>query len=146
MYQNRNPYSRPSPGQRPYRPPVCQDDEAVQVHTKAAAKTRSPKKEHLLKNIETADDLKLNPLRYHTSVLLSMEDICIAYKDTPVCQNINFTVRQGDRICLRGKNGCGKTSLIRLILGEPVPYTGSLHLGNQVKLSYISPGHLLAKR
>lgn len=128
-------------GLRPDRGHIGRQSAKMMKRSKSTQKRQQnaiSEKEHLLKNIETADDLKLHPLRYHTSVLLSMEDISIAYKDTPVCQNINFTVRQGDRICLRGKNGCGKTSLIRLILGEPVPYTGSLHLGNQVKLSYIS--------
>lgn len=92
----------------------------------------------LLKNIETAEDLKLNLLTYHTDVLLSMEDISIDYGSRPVCRGISLTVRRGDRICLRGKNGSGKTSLIRLILGDPVPHTGSFHLGSQVKISYIS--------
>lgn len=92
----------------------------------------------LLKNIETAEDLKLNLLTYHTDVLLSMEDISIDYGSRPVCRDISLTVRKGDRVCLRGKNGSGKTSLIRLILGDPVPHTGSFHLGSQVKISYIS--------
>lgn len=92
----------------------------------------------LLKNIETAEDLKLNLLTYHTDVLLSMKDISIDYGSRPVCRDISLTVRRGERICLRGKNGSGKTSLIRLILGDPVPHTGSFHLGSQVKISYIS--------
>lgn len=95
-------------------------------------------KEKLLKNIETTDDLKLNPLTYHTDVILSVEDISIYYGETPVCQNVRFSIRQGDRICLRGKNGCGKTSLIRLILGEGISHTGSFHLGSGVKISHIS--------
>lgn len=95
-------------------------------------------KQGLLKNIETTDDLKLNLLSYHTDVLLTMEDIGICYGETPVCLNINLTIRKGDRICLRGKNGCGKTSLIRLILGDPIPYTGTFRLGSGIKISYIS--------
>lgn len=95
-------------------------------------------KEGLLKNIETMDDLKLNPLTYHTDLILSMEDVSISYGEAPVFQNISFSVRQGSRVCLRGKNGCGKTSLIKLILGEQIPYTGSFHLGSGVKISYIS--------
>lgn len=95
-------------------------------------------KETLLKNIETMDALKLNPLSYHTDLILSMENITISYGTIPILQNISFFVRQGSRVCLRGKNGCGKTSLIKLILGEEIPYTGSFHLGSGVKISYIS--------
>lgn len=95
-------------------------------------------KEGLLKNIETAEDLKLNLLSYHTDVLLTMEDISIRYGQIPVCQNINLTIRKGNRICLRGKNGCGKSSLIKLVLGDPIPYTGDYHLGSGIRISYIS--------
>lgn len=95
-------------------------------------------KETLLKNIETMDELKLNPLTYHTDLILSMEDVGISYGETPVFEKLSFSVRRGSRVCLRGKNGCGKTSLIKLILGEEVPYTGSFHLGSGVRISYIS--------
>lgn len=95
-------------------------------------------KEGLLQNIETADALKLKPLVYHTDVMLTLENVCISYGEHPVCSDITFTVRQGDRIALKGKNGCGKTSLIKLILGNPIPYTGSFRLGSGVKISYVS--------
>ncbi|MGC4019003.1 MAG: ABC-F type ribosomal protection protein [Muricomes sp.] len=95
-------------------------------------------KEKLLKNIETSEDLKLNPLVYHTDVLLSMENVSVSYGDIAVCRNISFTVRRGDRICLKGKNGSGKTTLIKLILGESIPYTGNFQLGSGIKISYIS--------
>ena len=42
-----------------------------------------------------------------------------------------------DRIALSGKNGSGKTSLIRLLLGESIPYDGTLRRGSNLKLSYI---------
>ena len=95
-------------------------------------------KEKLLKNIELADSLKLIPLTYHADILLSMENVSISYENTDVCHDIDLTVHRGDRICLKGKNGSGKTSLIRLILGESVPYTGDFRLGSGVKISYIS--------
>lgn len=95
-------------------------------------------KETLLKNIETMDELKLNPLTYHTDLILSMEDVGISYGKTPVFEKLSFSVRRGSRVCLRGKNGCGKTSLIKLILGEKIPYTGSFHLGSGIRISYIS--------
>lgn len=95
-------------------------------------------KEGLLKNIESMDDLKLNPLHYHADILLTMENISIVYNTNTVCSDISFTIRQGERILLKGKNGCGKTSLIRLILGHPIPHTGTVTLGRSVKISYVS--------
>lgn len=94
-------------------------------------------KEKLLKNIETAENLKLNSLPWHSSLLLSADNISISYGDISVCQNISFSVHKGDRICLKGKNGCGKTSLMRLLLGDPVPHKGSFYIGTGIKISYI---------
>lgn len=95
-------------------------------------------KEKLLKNIETTDALKLTPLRYHSQILVSLKDVSVSY-DHPVCGNISFEVRQGDRICLCGKNGCGKSSLLKLILSDKtLTHSGELYIGSGLKISYIS--------
>jgi len=95
-------------------------------------------KSGLLKNIEQADDLKIFPLKYHTSNLVSLRDVSISFDDKNVCLGVNFTIEQGDRIALQGKNGSGKTSIIKMICGEDVPYTGDIHRGSQLKISYVS--------
>ena len=83
-------------------------------------------KSKLLKNLETAESLKLSPLPYHTSRLLELSDVSIAYGSRAVCSNISFTIEQGDRIALQGKNGSGKSSILKLICGENIPYQGIL--------------------
>ncbi len=95
-------------------------------------------KENLLKNIDISENLKLNPLSYHTSVLLSMLDVSITYESKTIISNVSFTVQQGSRTCISGKNGCGKTSILKLILGDQIPYSGTFKLGSGVKISYIS--------
>lgn len=95
-------------------------------------------KSKLLKNIETSDSLKLSQLSYHASTLISLENISIKYDDKPICENISFSVEKGDRISLSGKNGCGKSSILKLICGENIPYTGTLRKGNQLKISNVS--------
>ena len=40
--------------------------------------------------------------------------------------NLSMDVLSGDRVALVGRNGCGKTSLIKLILGEDIAYTGEI--------------------
>lgn len=95
-------------------------------------------KETLLKNVETMEQLRLNLLPYHTDLLLNMENIAISYGGKPVCSDITFTIRRGDRFVLKGKNGCGKTSLLKLILGDSIPHTGAFALGSGLKLSYVS--------
>lgn len=94
-------------------------------------------KEKLLKNVETMDVLKLNPMKYHSRRLVSLKDISIGYPSTG--SDICFEICQGDRICLHGKNGCGKSSLLKLILGKnPPPYSGELNIGGGLKISYVA--------
>ena len=95
-------------------------------------------KANLLKNIESADSLKLSQLVYHKRQLAELEHISIHYGEKRVCSDISFTIEQGDRIALSGKNGSGKSSIIKLILGEEIDHTGTLRKGSQLKISYVS--------
>ena len=76
-------------------------------------------KEGLLKDIERADSLKLTPLVYHSQRLLEGRELAAAYPGAGR-RPVSFTLNQGDRLCLDGGNGSGKTSLLRLALGELV--------------------------
>lgn len=95
-------------------------------------------KSKLLKNIETADTLKISQLSYHTDRLAALSDVSIFYSGKPVCQNISFTIERGDRIALCGKNGSGKSSIIKLICGGDIAYTGELFVGSRLAISYVS--------
>ena len=75
-------------------------------------------KSALLRNIETAAPLKLRPLKHHSSRLLSVENLSIAYGENTVFRDMSFTLEQGERVALIGGNGCGKSSLLKLICGE----------------------------
>lgn len=94
-------------------------------------------KSKLLKNVEEADTLKIMPLPFHSRRLLNMREISIAYGEKEVCKNIAFTINQGDRIALTGKNGSGKSSILKLIAGEPIPYTGVLEIPKGLTVSYV---------
>ena len=95
-------------------------------------------KSSLLKNIDTADSLKLNQTHYHKPHLVSLADVSISYGSKTVCENISFTIKQGDRICLQGKNGSGKSSIIKLICGEDITHTGNISIGSGLLISYVS--------
>lgn len=95
-------------------------------------------KSRLLKNVETVEDLKLFPLAYHSERLLSFRDTALYYGEKQVCGSLSFTVNRGDRVALRGPNGCGKTSLLKLILGEYIAYTGEFHRASGLVISYVS--------
>ena len=52
--------------------------------------------------------------------------------------NVNLTLTHGQRIAFIGPNGMGKTTLLRLIIGELSPLNGQIHLGSGVKMGYVS--------
>lgn len=95
-------------------------------------------KSHLLKNIEPSEALKISQLTYHKSRLAELDKVSIFYGDKVVCEDISFTIEQGERIALSGRNGSGKSSILKLICGEPIPYTGACRVGSQLKISYVS--------
>ncbi|WP_349948119.1 ribosomal protection-like ABC-F family protein [Lacrimispora sp. BS-2] len=99
-------------------------------------------KKGLLKNIEDVEDLKLYPLKYRTSRILTLKNV-VPYYGMPVCEPVSFTLEQGQRISLQGKNGCGKSSILKLILGENVTgesisYEGDKETASGLKISYVS--------
>lgn len=95
-------------------------------------------KSKLLKNIDTMDALKICPLEYHADLLAKFKDVSVYYDKKRVCSQISFQIRQGERVCLLGRNGCGKSSILKLLLGEELAYEGNVHVGSGLKISYIS--------
>lgn len=95
-------------------------------------------KSRLLKNIERSDALKIFQTPYHTKRLVELKDVSIAYGKEPVCGPVSFTVEQGDRIALQGANGSGKSSILKLICGQNIPYAGDFWRGSGLKISYVA--------
>jgi ATP-binding cassette subfamily F protein uup len=60
--------------------------------------------------------------------LLQLREITLKYSSAPLLDEIDFQVEAGERICLLGRNGAGKTSLMRLITGEETPNSGEMIL------------------
>lgn len=95
-------------------------------------------KSALLRNIEQTAELKIQSLEFHSRKLIQLENVSVSYDGKTVCEDVNFTVNQGERIALTGCNGCGKSSILRLICGEIITHSGSIIKNNQLKISYVS--------
>ncbi|MDV4151307.1 ABC-F type ribosomal protection protein [Clostridium sp. AL.422] len=95
-------------------------------------------KSKLLKNIESNERLKIIPLSFHSDKLVELIDISIYYDDRFICEGVKFTIEQGERIAIKGKNGSGKSSILKLICGEDIPHSGIVIKNNQLKISYVS--------
>ena len=115
--------------------------EKMMARSKAIEKRQNAaieEKSKLLKNIERSDTLKIFQTPFHTKRLTQLKDVTIDYGDGAVCENISFSIQMGDRIALQGANGSGKSSIIKLLCGQKIPYTGQLWLGNGLKISYVN--------
>lgn len=107
---------------------------AIENRQQAAIEEKSK----LLKNIERSDTLKIFQATYHAKQLVRLKDVSIAYGEKAVCGGVSFTVEQGDRIALQGANGSGKSSLLKLICGEAIPFAGELRVSPGVRISFVS--------
>ena len=104
----------------------------------ARQKTAIVDKSNLLKNLEESESLKIAQLSYHKKQLVSLHDVSIFYGEKAACQSVSFTIEQGDRIALSGRNGSGKSSILKRICGEDIVYSGNLEIGSHLLISYIS--------
>lgn len=95
-------------------------------------------KSKLLKNVESFEGLKFYPLRYHNDILIYFRGVSAYYGERRVIDSLCLEVKNGDRIVLRGKNGCGKSTVLRLILGYEIKYQGEFFKGAGLKISYVS--------
>ncbi len=96
-------------------------------------------KSKLLKNIESSESLKISPLLYHGKKILEFNNASLFYGEKEVCGNVNFEVKNGDRIALCGKNGCGKSTVLKFINGEKSIFSrGGFYKASNLKISYVS--------
>ena len=70
--------------------------------------------------------------------LLGAESISLSYPNRVVLDDVTVGVSAGDRIGIVGRNGDGKSSLIRLLFGELEPYSGRVTPRNGVRMGLLS--------
>lgn len=66
------------------------------------------------------------------------EDVAKAYGDHVVFHDVNLTINRGEKVAFVGKNGEGKSTLVKCIMGEISDYTGKLTLGHNVQIGYFA--------
>ncbi len=107
---------------------------AIETRRQAAIAEKSK----LLKNIERSDDLKMFQAPYYAKRLAQLKDLAIRYGDREIFGGLSFDIQQGDRIALKGVNGSGKSSLLRLLCGGDIPHTGEVRIGSGLEISLVS--------
>ena len=81
--------------------------------------------------------LKFPPAPRSGDFPLILEDVGKAYGDHQVFDHATFTLRRGEKVAFVGKNGEGKSTLVKCIMNE-IPFTGSLKVGHNVRIGYFA--------
>ena len=87
---------------------------------------------------DQAIKLELPPAEPSAKVVLELLNIKLAYGDKVIYEDLSLTLRKEERLALLGKNGAGKSSLLRLMAGQVKPKAGRRLVGGRVKMGVFS--------
>ena len=82
-------------------------------------------------------NLKFPPAPRSGDYPVIADNVGKAYGEHQVFDHATFTIKRGEKVAFVGKNGEGKSTLIKCIMGE-IPFTGSLKIGHNVKIGYFA--------
>jgi len=74
-------------------------------------------------------------------VVLRCKDVTFAHGGDPIVRGYTGTIARGDRVGILGPNGCGKTTLLKLLLGELSPQEGTVTAGTRLEVAHFEQLH-----
>ncbi|MBP3437095.1 MAG: ABC-F family ATP-binding cassette domain-containing protein [Clostridia bacterium] len=72
----------------------------------------------------------------YSQEVLRVKDLSFGYQNAPLLSHLSFLVKKDSRIAILGANGCGKSTLIKLLAGKLLPQEGSIYMADSIKLGY----------
>lgn len=91
----------------------------------------------LLKNTEFYGDLKLSPIRFRAETLCSVSHVYAGYGNGDAVRDFTLSVHRGERIALKGENGSGKSSVLKIFAGKLPVRAGIAAIPNDLIVSYL---------
>ena len=74
-------------------------------------------------------------------IVLEIRDLAMAYPDKVLFHDFNDTIYKGEKVGLIGGNGVGKSTILKIIMGQLQPTAGTIRLGSRVKVAYYDQEH-----
>ncbi|SFO79915.1 ATP-binding cassette, subfamily F, member 3 [Acidaminococcus fermentans] len=86
-------------------------------------------------------ELRLPPAAECAEKVIMLEHLDVGYPQHRLLQDVDLTLRRGEKVAIIGPNGCGKSTLLKTILQELPPLKGEARIGNRVKIGYFSQSY-----
>ncbi len=83
-------------------------------------------------------DIHFSNVMFMYDVLIDVQNVTFMYDNTLLFENVNFTLNMNCRIALVGPNGIGKSTLLRILVGELIPTSGKVVKPSRVNIGYYS--------
>lgn len=117
---------------------------------KASKAAQAQSKQKMLNRIPALEELKnlyqldftFQEKPFSGKKMLEAKELSFSYGERPIIRDVSLTVERGDRIAIIGKNGYGKSTLLRLLLGELTPQQGHIVSSEQTAIGYFGQTHI----
>lgn len=93
--------------------------------------------------VELDVELVIPPPEKFGNKILELRNLSFGYRDEKLFSNLDFIFTPNRKLGIIGKNGVGKTSLVKLILGELFPDEGTIDIGEKTEFNYVDQSRLL---
>ena len=81
-------------------------------------------------------NMQIQEARRSGRLVIEAENVSYAYGERPILNDFSTIIQRGDKVGIIGPNGCGKTTLLRILMGELPPQSGEVRLGSNLQTAY----------
>lgn len=112
--------------------------------TQAQSKQKMLAREPVLEKLNQLSELSFSfqEFPFPGQKMLEAKDLRFAYTEEPLIEGVSLKVEKGERIAIIGKNGRGKSTLLRLIGGDLSPLEGQVELSPNTRVGYFGQTHV----
>jgi ABC-type sugar transport system ATPase subunit len=90
-----------------------------------------------LKAFHLSATIRLHERDFHSMALISLQDVSIGFGGPLLLDEINLQIESGEWVGLLGRNGMGKSTLLKLIAGELLPHSGTITYQRNISVAYL---------